>query len=119
MRGRKSQRGRPWTKEEDEKLASLIDLYGIKFSAIARELKSRTLYQIRKRWAELSNPTFFSSIEETMLFRLYDKHKLNWAEYAKILTNKTPEIIQKHFYFILKCFAYRNLVLKNGEGDLE
>ncbi|KAF3855751.1 hypothetical protein F7725_016474 [Dissostichus mawsoni] len=48
----------PWTKEEDEKVIELVNLYGNKqWATVAKHLKGRLGKQCRERWHNTSTPT--------------------------------------------------------------
>ena len=69
---------RPWSKEEDLKLADLVKLYGPKrWSLIAMQLKGRIGKQCRERWHNHLNPdvnkSSWTQDEDGIIFQYHKK----------------------------------------------
>jgi len=67
-----------WTKEEDERLISLVNIFGKNWKMISKIFKTRTNRQIRIRYCELFDENlvqknYFSKEENKLIYYSYKK----------------------------------------------
>ena len=96
-----------WSKEEDEKLASLVLANGAKdWTKIASQLPGRIGKQCRERWHHHLNPDVvkkkWTLEEDTRIVRLYLKYGTRWAEIARHVDGRTDNQVKNRFNANLK-----------------
>jgi hypothetical protein len=83
----------PWTEQEDQKLAILVEKYGPrKWTAISEELTGRSGKQCRERWHNHLNPNVnrqaWSEEEDRLILLHHKKIGNRWAEMSKFLPGR-------------------------------
>jgi len=84
-----------WTKEEDQKLAMLVSIYGEKkWKKISAEMGGvKTGAQCAQHWKRVSSPDIrkgaWDEHEEDLLFRLVSQYGSSWKRIAKKIARRT------------------------------
>jgi myb proto-oncogene protein len=108
-----------WSKEEDEKILHLVQIYGKSWSKISKILISRNGKQIRDRFINVLDPEIkkgkFTEEEDKILIRLYMYYGPKWATIAKHFNNRTADMIKNRFHSSIKKIFFSN-TQKNFKG---
>mmetsp|Transcript_19825 Transcript_19825/g.34036 ORF Transcript_19825/g.34036 Transcript_19825/m.34036 type:complete len:436 (+) Transcript_19825:218-1525(+) len=92
-----------WTKEEDEKLATIVENYGAKrWELLARTyMPHRNGMQLRSRWTYVINRKDsrrpFTSDEDLLILKEYQEHPGSWSYIARMLYNRTDQEVKHRF----------------------
>lgn len=107
-----------WTKEEDDRILSLVSIYGKSWSKLAKIMKSRNGKQIRDRFINVLDPEVkkgkFTYKEDKKIKELYVKYGPRWATIARGLPNRTPDMIKNRFHSSIKKFLYKKNFLSKS-----
>lgn len=102
-----------WSKEEDEHIVNMVNLYGKSWSKISKLLGTRNGKQIRDRYINVLDPNIhkgkFTEDEDKALIELYFKNGPRWATIAKSFPQRTADMIKNRFHSSIKRLIYKNL----------
>lgn len=98
---------RPWTLEEDQKLAIFVKREGVgKWKQAATLIFGRTGKQCRERWLNNLNPDVrkgnWTPEEDQIITKLYEKYGSKWTQIAKHIPGRTENSIKNRFYCALR-----------------
>lgn len=103
----KERRNRKFTRDEDDKLKSLVKVYGEgAWSRIAEEMEGRNRKQVRERYVNFLKKeritTEFTPEEDAIILQFVQSHGRKWSTIAEQLTGKTPIMIKNRYYAKLR-----------------
>ena len=99
-----------WSKEEDQRILQLVNVYGKSWSKISRILNTRNGKQIRDRFINVLDPYIkkgkFTEEEDRHLIKLYIYHGPKWATISKHFRHRTADMIKNRFHSSIKKLIY-------------
>jgi hypothetical protein len=105
-----------WTKEEEDLLSELFQIYGKKWSSIAKLFKTRSSKQIRSHYLNIKNEgnnrESFTIVEDEIIIAQYLKLGPKWQKISIHLLGRTGDVIKCRFYCSLKKKMEANLLKK-------
>jgi hypothetical protein len=101
-----------WSKDEDEKILQLVNVYGKCWSKISKILVTRNGKQIRDRFINVLDPNIkkgkFTHEEDRKLIKLFMSCGPKWATISKHFTNRTADMIKNRFHSSIKKIIFGN-----------
>ncbi|KAK8840282.1 hypothetical protein M9Y10_030837 [Tritrichomonas musculus] len=96
----------PFTKEEDEKVKELVQIYGTKkWIVVSSFIKGRTAKQCRDRYLNYLVPGYFmgewSKEEDDLIIKLYDEHGPKWSVIQRSLEDRSANAIKNRWKYFL------------------
>lgn len=108
----------PWTQQEDQTLAGLVEKHGEKnWTLIARHVQGRLGRDCRDRWVSTLNKKqsirrLWTAEESQILVVAHAEVGHNWSEINKLLPNRTESQIKNHWHSM-----NRNRSRKDGRSS--
>jgi len=101
-----------WSREEDEQIIELVEIFGKSWSKISKVLVTRNGKQIRDRFINVLDPEIkkgkFTEEEDKALVRFYLYYGPKWATIAKHFPNRTADMIKNRFHSSIKKVLFGN-----------
>ena len=99
----KTKKKNPFTKEEDDKIKELVNIYGDKrWSMISKIIGNRNPKQIRQRWINHLNPSIrkrsFTFEEDLLILQKYREYGPRWTLISKFFDGRSENAIKNRFY---------------------
>jgi len=112
-----------WSKEEDERIYQLVNIYGKSWSKISKILVTRNGKQIRDRFINVLDPEIkkgkFTEEEDNTLIRLFKYYGPRWATIAKHFPNRTADMIKNRYHSSIKKLFFGNHAASERSNSFE
>lgn len=108
-----------FTKEEDEKLCSLVKKYGQnEWAVISKQMKNRNPRQVRERWKNYLDPQInkekWSNEEDSLLICKFNEIGPYWKKISLFFEKRSPNSVRNRFIKI----AHKNLINNQFNSNL-
>jgi len=95
-----------WKPKEDKMLLELIDIYGLKWTVIGKQIGGRTGKQVRDRYTNYLRPGInsnsWSTEEDEKFISLYFQFGNKWCQIAKFLPGRSECQVKNRFHSYIK-----------------
>jgi hypothetical protein len=109
-----------WTKEEDQKLLDLMDIFGKNWTLISRLFTSRNPKQVKNRFENTLNPSLikkkFSKEDDELIKKLYDLFGNKWSMYLNYFPYCSIKRIKTRFMRIYITKKEKNRINYNNKN---
>ena len=97
-----------FTKEEDEKLCSLVKKYGEnEWSLISKQMNNRNPRQVRERWKNYLDPRInnekWTEDEDSQLLKNFKEFGPHWKKISLFFKNRSPNSVRNRFLKVANC----------------
>ncbi|CAN0093815.1 unnamed protein product, partial [Phaeothamnion confervicola] len=108
-----------WSTAEDERLKTLVGVFGVRWSQIAEHMPGRVGKQCRERYLNHLDPGLnksqWTQQEEALLVSLHRKHSNSWAEIARHIPGRSDNDVKNRWNLIARREKSRKAA--GGGGD--
>jgi hypothetical protein len=112
-----------WTKEEDNRIAEGIELFGKQWAMIAKALfNNRNSKQIRDRYINYLDPRLkkekFTVNEDMLILELFEKYGPKWSIIQRHLDGRSSDAIKNRYNSSIRRNKQIHYIIKllNGDG---
>ncbi|CAN0533132.1 unnamed protein product, partial [Ectocarpus sp. 12 AP-2014] len=95
-----------WTKDEDDRLNSLVRIFGVKWSQISDHMPGRVGKQCRERYLNHLDPSLhhgpWTEEEERLLLSLHARLNNQWAEIARQIPGRSDNDVKNRWNLVCR-----------------
>ncbi|CAD8120001.1 unnamed protein product [Paramecium sonneborni] len=104
--GLQTNKAKRWTQNEDETLLRIYDEVGPQWNTIAKQMKSKTDRQVRRRYMNTLDPNLnhgpMTEEEDQLIYQEYLRYGSSWTKISEKMPGRSENMIKNRFYSFIK-----------------